>query len=224
MSYSLKRKAQSLLAQEQGAVRKDWGGKVTVALVYPNSYAVGMSNLGFQTIYAHLNRLPDVVCERVFLPDPEDIAELHRTRESVFSLESQRPLRDFHLVGFGHLARATTSTSSSCCARRQIPPRRRARRARPSCSWAGSAPSNPEPLAPFMDLVAVGEGEELVGELVAAHRTANGARDAFLDAVTSLEGVYVPATRSPYDDEGRLLAVTPGPVPRPSSTSAACAT
>jgi hypothetical protein len=58
MSYSLKRKAQSLLAQEQGTVHKDWGGKVAVALVYPNTYSVGMSNLGFQTIYAHLNRCP----------------------------------------------------------------------------------------------------------------------------------------------------------------------
>src|SRR5262245_46979733 len=100
MSWSLKRKTQDLLAQEQGATRKDWGGKVSIALVYPNTYAVGMSNLGFQTIYAHLNRLPDAVCERVFLPDPEDIAELVRTGQSVFSLESQRPLRDFDLVGF----------------------------------------------------------------------------------------------------------------------------
>ena len=62
MSWSLKKKAQSLLADEQGTIRKEWGGKVSIALVYPNTYAVGMSNLGFQTIYEHLNRLPDVVC------------------------------------------------------------------------------------------------------------------------------------------------------------------
>ena len=69
MSWTLKKKAHALLDAEQGTVRKDWGGKIAVALVYPNAYAVGMSNLGFQTIYRHLNELPGVVCERVFLPD-----------------------------------------------------------------------------------------------------------------------------------------------------------
>src|SRR5256885_1172482 len=100
MSWGLKKKFQGLLAQEQGAVRKDWGGKIAFALVYPNTYAVGMSNLGFQTIYRHLNALPDVVCERVFLPDPEDIEELQRTEGVPISLESFRPLSDFHMVGF----------------------------------------------------------------------------------------------------------------------------
>src|SRR6185369_5697502 len=100
MSKNIKAKADRLLAQEQGTVRKDWGGKIAFALVYPNSYAVGMSNLGFQTIYRHLNMLPDVVCERVFLPDAADIDELRRTRGVPQSLESGRPLSDFHMVGF----------------------------------------------------------------------------------------------------------------------------
>src|SRR5262244_2845370 len=100
MSWKLKRKAHGVLAEEQGTVRKDWGGKIAVALVYPNAYAVGMSNLGFQTIYRHLNALPDVVCERMFLPDAADVAELARTRTAPFSLESQRPLTDFHMIGF----------------------------------------------------------------------------------------------------------------------------
>src|SRR4029434_10894950 len=100
MSWTVKKKAQTLLAGEQGTVRKDWGGKIAVALVYPNAYAVGMSNLGFQTIYRHLNALPDVVCERVFMPDPEDLPEYRRTGAGPFSLESKRPLGDFDLVGF----------------------------------------------------------------------------------------------------------------------------
>src|SRR5438046_8809707 len=100
MSWKLKRKAQRTLAEEQGTIRKDWGGKISVALVYPNTYAVGMSNLGFQTIYRHLNALPDVVCERVFLPDPEDLADLGRTEGVPISLESFRRLTDFHMVGF----------------------------------------------------------------------------------------------------------------------------
>src|SRR3989304_9862293 len=100
MSWTLKRKAQALLAAEEGAVRKDWGGKVPLPLVYPNTYAVGMSTLGFQTIYRHLNAIPDVVCERVFLPDPGEVDELGRTGTSPFSLESQRPPADFPMVGF----------------------------------------------------------------------------------------------------------------------------
>ena len=100
MSWKLKRKAQRTLAEEQGTIRKDWGGKISVALVYPNTYAVGMSNLGFQTIYRHLNAIPDVVCERVFLPDPEDLDEIRRTGAPPFSLESLRPLTDFHMIGF----------------------------------------------------------------------------------------------------------------------------
>src|SRR5437667_9631002 len=100
MSRSLRNKAHALLADEEGTIRKDWGGKVTVALVYPNTYAVGMSILGFQTIYWHLNQRPDVVCERVFLPDHEDQAEVARTQTPPLSLESGRPLTDFHIVGF----------------------------------------------------------------------------------------------------------------------------
>ena len=92
MSWSLKEKADRLLSQETGTIRKDWGGRVAFALVYPNTYAVGMSNLGFQTIYRHLNALPDVVCERVFLPDPGDLPEYRRTGTQPFSLESKRPL------------------------------------------------------------------------------------------------------------------------------------
>src|SRR5215813_2140094 len=100
MSWALRKKARALVESEEGIVRKDWGGRVSVALIYPNSYAVGMSNLGFQTIYEHLNRLPHVVCERVFFPDPEDLDEHRRTGTTPFSLESQRPITDFDLIGF----------------------------------------------------------------------------------------------------------------------------
>jgi radical SAM superfamily enzyme YgiQ (UPF0313 family) len=210
MSWPLKRKAQALLAQEQGAARKDWGGKVAVALVYPNTYAVGMSNLGFQTIYAHLNRLSDAVCERVFLPDPEDIAELSRTGESVFSLESQRPLRDFDLVGFSVTYEGDYINALRLLRLGGIPLRAAERGEHDPIVLMGGvcAFSNPEPLAPFMDLVAVGEGEELVGELVAAYRESGGSREQFLDAAAALEGVYVPANYDPtYDAQGRLSAM-----------------
>jgi radical SAM superfamily enzyme YgiQ (UPF0313 family) len=194
MSWSLKKKAQALLADEQGTIRKDWGGKVAVALVYPNTYAVGMSNLGFQTIYWHLNRLPDVVCERVFLPEAGDVDELVRTGDTPFSLESLRPLRDFDVVGFSVTYEGDYVNVLRLLALAGIPLRAAERGAHDPLVVMGGvcAFSNPEPMAPFMDLVAVGEGEELVGDLLRAYRERRADREAFLDAATAITGIYVP--------------------------------
>ena len=194
MSWSLKKKAQALLAEEQGTVIKDWGGKISVALVYPNTYAVGMSNLGFQTIYRHLNALPDVVCERVFMPEPADLDEMRRAQQPPFSLESLRPLTDFHLLGFSVTYEGDYINVLRLLAMAGIPLRAAARREHDPLVLMGGvcAFSNPEPVAPFMDFVVVGEGEELVVELIAAYRA--GARDRvdLLRSLASIDGVYVP--------------------------------
>ena len=190
----LTRKALGLLADEHGTVRKDWGGRVSVALVYPNTYAVGMSNLGFQTIYRHLNAIPDVVCERVFLPDPEDIDELRRTRSAPCSLESQRPLGDFHMVAFSVTYEGDYVNVLRILGFGGIPLRASERRPWDPLILMGGvcAFSNPEPIAPFMDFIVVGEGEELVVELMAAYRDGYRDRGGFLTALTGLSGVYVP--------------------------------
>src|SRR5437867_1924232 len=194
MSWNLKKKAQALLAEEQGTFHKEWGGKVTVALVYPNTYAVGMSNLGFQTIYWHLNQLPDVVCERVFLPEAGDVEELVRTGEGPFSLESLRPLRDFDVVGFSVTYEGDYINVLRLLDLAGIAVRTAERGAHDPLILMGGvcAFSNPEPMAPFMDLVAVGEGEELVGDLIRAYRAHATDREAFLDAATAIVGIYVP--------------------------------
>ncbi len=177
MSWSLKKKSQALLAEEQGTVIKDWGGKISVALVYPNTYAVGMSNLGFQTIYRHLNAMSDVVCERVFMPEPADLDEMRRAETRPFSLESLRPLTDFHLIGFSVTYEGDYINVLRLLAMAGIPVRAAARRPHDPLVLMGGvcAFSNPEPIAPFMDFVAVGEGEELVVEMIAAYRA--GYRD-----------------------------------------------
>src|SRR5207244_953861 len=156
---SWNKKAHALLADEEGTIRKDWGGKITVALVYPNTYAVGMSNLGFQTIYWHLNQRPDVVCERVFLADYEDQGEHTRTGAVPTSLESGRPLTDFHIVGFSVTYEGDYINVVRLLNEAGIPARAAARRPRDPIILMGGvcAFSNPEPVAPFMDLVAVGE-------------------------------------------------------------------
>ncbi len=216
MSWSLKKKAQSVIASEDGTVRKDWGGRVSVALVYPNTYAVGMSNLGFQTIYEHLNRLPEVVCERVFYPDPEDVDEYARTGARPFSLESQRPLTDFDVVGFSVTYEGDYINVVRLLRMAGIPPRAADREAGHPVVLMGGvcAFSNPEPVAPFMDLIVVGEGEELVGELMAAYRGAREADDGrarFIDRVKGLVGIYIPAAHEvQYARDGRVEAVVPG--------------
>jgi radical SAM family uncharacterized protein len=214
MSWSLKKKAHALLAAEQGTIHKDWGGKIAFALVYPNAYAVGMSNLGFQTIYRHLNALPDVVCERVFLPDPADIVEMQRTQSPPFSLESQRPLTDFHMIGFSVTYEGDYINVLRLLDLAGIPLRPAERRAHDPLVLMGGvcAFSNPEPVAPFMDFVVVGEGEELVGELIAAYRERYRDRTSFLDLLTAVPGVYVPERYEVrYAADGTLADVTAGP-------------
>ncbi|MFQ5829487.1 MAG: radical SAM protein [Candidatus Methylomirabilia bacterium] len=219
MSWSLEEKARALLGQEDGVVRKDWGGKISVALVYPNTYAVGMSNLGFQTIYAHLNRLPDVVCERVFFPDSEDLDEYRRTGTAPFSLESQRPLTDFHLVGFSVTYEGDYINVLRLLLMAGIPLRSESRRPHDPLVLMGGvcAFSNPEPIASFMDFIVVGEGEELVGEMVAAYRDAYEGitaeartREVFLRRLAGLQGIYLPsAYEVTYAPDGELAAVGP---------------
>jgi len=212
MSWSLKKKAQALLAEEQGTVRKDWGGKIAVALVYPNTYAVGMSNLGFQTIYRHLNALPDVVCERVFLPDPADVTEMQRTRTAPFSLESQRPLTDFHLVGFSVTYEGDYINVLRILDLAGVPLRAAERRSHDPLVLMGGvcAFSNPEPVAPFMDFIVVGEGEEVVGELIEAYRERYRDRGSFLDLLLEIPGIYVPERYDVrYGPDDTLTEVAP---------------
>ena len=217
MSWKLKRKAQTLIAGEEGVARKDWGGRVSIALVYPNTYAVGMSNLGFQTIYEHLNALPDAVCERVFLPDPEDSDEYARTGTEPFALESLRPLRDFDVIGF-----SVTYEGDYINVLRLLRMARMAVRAadrgpgEPLVLMGGvCAFSNPEPMSPFMDAIAVGEGEELVAEIVEAYKASRddgreGLKQRVIDRLKTLGGIYVPAAYDvDYTTDGTIAAVTP---------------
>ncbi len=212
MSWKLKQKAQALLAAEQGTVYRDWGGRVSIALVYPNTYAVGMSNLGFQTIYRHLNALPAVVCERVFLPEPADLDEMRRTSTPPLSLESQRPLTDFQLIGFSVTYEGDYINVLRLLELAKIPLRAAERRHHDPLILMGGvcAFSNPEPIAPFMDFIVVGEGEELVGELMQAYREGYRERETFLDGLVRLEGVYVPERHDvTYAPDGTVADVRP---------------
>src|SRR5512137_2681709 len=100
MQWKLKERQQQWLAEERGTVLKDWGGKLCIALAFPNRYPIGMSNLGFQSVYQALNSHNNVVCERAFSPEREDLPTLRQQSGRLLGVESQRPLRDFHLLIF----------------------------------------------------------------------------------------------------------------------------
>jgi radical SAM superfamily enzyme YgiQ (UPF0313 family) len=152
-----------------------------------------------------------VVCERVFLPDPEDLEELKRSGTPPFSLESFRLLTDFHMVGFSVTYEGDYLNVLRLLALAGIPLRAADRRPHDPLVLMGGvcAFSNPEPMAPFMDFIAVGEGEELVLDLVAAYRDGYADRRSFLEALPAIEGIYVPALYDVrYDADGCVDTVT----------------
>jgi len=192
----LKKKAKELLSKEKGTVYKEWGGKISVCLVYPNSYFLGMSNLGFQSIYHLLNSLDYVVCERAFLPDDKDIAEFERTNTHLFSLESQRAITEFDIIAFSISFEEDYLSILKIFDLARIPFLSSERnKAQPLIMAGGVAVSlNPEPIADFFDLFAIGEGEEFVSEFLDAFRTARyKTKQELLEALILVEGVYIPS-------------------------------
>ena len=191
-------------------------GSFRVALVWPNLYFVGMSNLGFQAVYRLLNGVPDVVCERAFLPDDEDKAELERTGSPLVSFESGTPLREFDAIAFSVSFENDYLHVLQVLRLAGIPLRASERGARDPIVILGGAALmlNPEPLAPFADLVAVGEGEPMVPKMMAALLGASEPRRG-IDALSSRDGFYVPSryevryhadgTVAAYDGPGRVV-------------------
>ncbi len=100
MSWNIKSYLKQLVSEEEGTVIKDFGGKRSVVLIYPNTYFVGMSNLGVHNIYRLLNECEDTICERAFLPEKNLIAEHRRTNTPVLSVENQRPISEFDEIAF----------------------------------------------------------------------------------------------------------------------------
>ena len=207
------------MAEESGAIVKDWGGRLSIALVFPNTYHVGMSNLGFQTIYWHLNQRPGLVCERAFLPDPEDLPEHARLRAPVLSLESQRPLAEFDCIAFSTTYENDYLHMLQILELSGIPIRSADRGPGDPlvCMGGVCAWSNPEPLVAFVDWFFLGEGEESGQEAFELWQQARGgardpaaAREAFFRALLAIQGVYVPRFYDvKYHEDGTVADVVP---------------
>ena len=163
-SWAQRERALEILSKEIGYVRKPHGDRLRVALAFPNTYWVGMSNLGFQTVYRLFNAQDDIVCERVFLPPKQELAELLATRAPLLTLESQTPVGDFDVFAFSVSFEWDYVNVLTLLRLAGIPARAAERSQRHPLIVIGGAVTfvNPEPLAPFADVIAAGEGEALV--------------------------------------------------------------
>jgi radical SAM superfamily enzyme YgiQ (UPF0313 family) len=209
MPWKIKRRYRALLDREEGCITKTPGGRTRVALVYPNQYHIGMSNLGFQLIYKLLNEDPQMVCERAFLPSEEEIELLEKQRAHIFSLETQTPLHEFQIIAFSVTFENDCLNVLRILKLAGIPLRREEREDYnfPLVLAGGVMPSfNPEPLSDFIDAFIIGEGEEVLPELMPALKEfPELGREAFLKQISSVRGVYVPAGYRPdYDPAGKV--------------------
>ena len=208
MSRKLKEKVDALLAVERGTVYKAQGTDVEIALAYPNTYHVGMSNLGVHQIYAILNSRADTACERVFLPDKEDIDEYIKTSTKLFSLESKRPIKEFDILAFSVSFEHDYLNILEILRLSGIPALKRDRSDDDPLVILGGICSffNPEPLTDFIDVVITGEGEEVVNEFIDAYRENRGkGRLDMLRAVNRTPGIYVPEFYDiEYNDDGTI--------------------
>ncbi len=217
MSTKIKARLKQLISQEQGATVREWGARFPVALVYPQIYPVAMGNLGFQAIYHLLNAHPEFVCERAFLPTPEEWEEHRRTRTPILTLESQRPLTDFAAVAFSISFEADYPYVLQLLAGAGLPLKAADRGPGDPLVLAGGVATflNPEPLSPFVDAFFLGEGEAGAipfFECLAAGAPAPDRAALLRDLARSIPGAYVPAGYTPrYHPDGTLTAFDAAP-------------
>jgi len=212
MSWKLKKKYHDLVAQEEGYQKKIWGELLTVCLAYPNYYRTGMSNLGFQTIYALINREPSFLCERIFLPDPKDEVEFTRGSIPLFSLESQKALAEFDIIAFSIPFENDYPNILKILSMAGIPLAACERSETEPLIMGGgvSVTLNPEPLADFFDLFLLGEGEDILPEFLALFEDCRRLREnrsgLLYKSQKEIEGAYVPKYYKIHYHDNHLIA------------------
>ena len=202
------------LARERGAVRKPWADQIKIALCFPAPYRVAMANLGFQTVYAILNKEPDVLCERAVFPEPDELERLRRTGAPLTTLESERPLADFEVMAFSVPFEANLVQLAGMLELAKIPLKaaNRAKAAGPPgpLVMAGgiALTLNPEPAADFLDLAALGEAEAILPEFLDRVREARQRKEPrrkWLLRLLDAPGLYIPSLyRVRYREDGTI--------------------
>src|ERR1700682_1189398 len=198
---------------ELNAVHKDLArARVTWALAFPDTYEVGMSNVGFRLLYHALNERPDVACERLFMPWSDMEAALKAEKLPLFSIESRAPLSAFDIVGFTLQFELCYTTVLAMLELGGIPLYSKdRRRGDPLILGGGPCTYNPEPVADFFDAFVIGEGEEVVHEIsdvVAEWKRQKSSRQDLLWLLAEIPGVYVPSLfRFHYGADKTIAAI-----------------
>ena len=210
-SWEQRNAARQTLAREVGYVQKPHVNRMRVGLAFPNTYFVGMSNLGFQTVYRLFNDHPDTVCERVFLPPKQELKSLVERNARLVTLESETPLNDLDVLAFSVSFEWDYTNVLTMLRLAGLPLRAADRDHRHPLVVIGGAVTfvNPEPLALFADVIAAGEGEVLVPSLLEAVASATSRGD-LLTKLAQRRGFYIPSFYDVrYHDDRTIAAFVP---------------
>jgi len=200
---------------EINQVVKDWARIATkVAFVFPDIYDLGMSNLGLAILYDQVNRRSDALAERAYAPWPDMEAAMRQANIPLYSLETKHALIDFDIIGFTLPSETLYTNVLTVLDLAGIPLLSEDRDAsHPLIIAGGHATFNPEPMATFIDAFVIGEGEDVIHEIIETYQAwqrAGTGREDLLDRLSHLWGVYVPSRyRAHYDAEGNFLGTEP---------------
>lgn len=180
---------------EYGAVVKDKKDvNIRFAFCFPDLYEIGMSHLGIKILYDCLNKVPDIWCERVFMPNDDMEEEMKKNNIPLFALESKDSIKDFDFIGFTIQYEMCYSTILEMLSLAEVPLLSKDRnQGDPIIIGGGPCTCNPEPVADFFDLFSIGEGENNLVELAELFKTCGKNREKFLDEAAKIKGVYVPS-------------------------------
>ncbi|MBE5766492.1 MAG: TIGR03960 family B12-binding radical SAM protein [Clostridiales bacterium] len=199
---------------EYGSVMKDPAEvDVRYAFLFPDVYEVGMSHLGMKILYHAMNRMDGVWCERVFSPWIDMEKLMREEGVPLFSLESRTPVGEFDFLGITLQYEMSYTNILSALDLAGIPILAKDRKDGPFVVCGGPCAFNPEPLAPFVDFFATGDGEELTLEYIRLYRKwreSNQPREAFLEMIAELDGIYVPSLYDvSYNEDGTIAQILP---------------
>ena len=200
---------------EWGEIKKDLKDvRVRVAFCFPDTYEIGMSNLGMRILYGVMNGMGGVWCERVFAPWGDMEQAMRDNSMPLWALESQTPVRDFDMIAFTIGYEMAYSNILNMLNLAGVPLRSKDREGLKNIVFAGGVCAfNPEPLADFIDFFSLGEGEDITVEILQLYDRAKAegwSKDVFLHEVAKIPGVYVPGFyRHEYNADGTLAAIVP---------------
>ena len=187
--------------------------RVRVAFCFPDTYEIGMSNLGMRILYGVLNNMDGVWCERVFAPWGDMEAAMREKDIPLWALESQTPVNQFDMIAFTVGYEMCYTNILNMLNLAGVPVRSKDRHGLHNIVYAGGVCAfNPEPLADFIDFFCLGEGEDIIQEVTALYDRAKAeewSKEQFLLAVSKISGVYVPSFyEHSYNEDGTLASVT----------------